>query len=124
MGRCGVCARVVSAPTIAAVRMSSRLGGVTTKCGAGVMIGRGSGKTASLGTGPVSAGSTSRGRRWQSLGTTHVPSARHTTTGSASASAADGCKPGPRAGVTTFRASNAIARDVDPIFVTTPVASM
>ena len=124
MGSHGVCARVVSAPTIAAVRISSALGGVISTCGGGVMIGRGSGSVATSGGGAESAGSTRRGRRWSPAGTTQVPRARHTTKGSMSASAAEAGASGSRRLAITLRASNAIAREVLPTLVMTPVASM
>lgn len=57
-------------------------------------------------------------------GTTQVPTARHTTTGSVSTSAADGGVPASRTLATTLRASNTIWRDVAPMRVMTPVASM
>ncbi len=125
-GSHGVCARVVSAPTIAAVRMSSAFAGVTITWGGGVMMGRGSGSSASSGGGAEKAGRTRRGRRWSSFGTTQVPRARQTTTGSGIASAAEAGTPftASRTLAMTLRASNAIVRDVLPTFVMTPVASM
>ncbi len=123
-GSQGVCWRVVSAPTMAAVRMSSRLGGVTMTCGGGVMMGRGSGRVARSGAGAESAGRTRRGRRCSSAGTTQVPSARQTTMGSAKASADEGTAPGSRRLAMTLRASKAIPREVLPTRVMTPVASM
>ena len=88
------------------------------------MSGRGSGSSAWMGACADSAGSTRGTLRCSSRGTTHVPTARHTTTGSANASAADTAKSGVRQFRTTFLASNAMVREVLPTRVMTPVASM
>ena len=71
---------------------------------------------------PRDPGAGKAGKRCEPAGTTHVPRAVQTTTGSASRSAADSETSG-RA-VMTLRASNSMARDVVPTRVMRARASM
>ena len=99
-------ARVVSAPTMAAVRISSALGGVTMTWGGGVMIGPRLGQRGQRrARAPRARAGRGAGGAADPSGTTQVPRARQTTTGSAKASAAEAAAPGSRRLAMTLRAS-------------------